>query len=103
MIRPRNETEESLPSLTKNCKTLNIQTHAKARESLEIKITKPRETFSFKPSISIEGSLMIELRSLEVDNSIFNKTEENNKFELYKDLVDHVFIPKKNKRTCGDP
>ena len=45
---------------------------------------KPRETFHFKQSIQIRGSWMIALTVLEVYNSIFNITEENNKFELYK-------------------
>ena len=29
MIRPKNQTEDSLPSITKNCATLINQTHAK--------------------------------------------------------------------------
>ena len=45
---------------------------------------KPRETFHFNPPISIEGSWMIGLKDLELYNSIFNITEENNEFELYK-------------------
>ena len=45
---------------------------------------KPRETFHFKPPIQINGDCMIGLTDLEVYNSIFNVTEENNKFELYK-------------------
>ena len=55
----------------------------KAEETVEFKLTKPRETFSFKPSISIEGSSMIELTSLEAYNFIFNLTEESSKIELY--------------------
>ena len=46
---------------------------------------KPRETFHFKPTIRIQGDWMIGLINLEVYNSIFNITEENNKFELYRD------------------
>ena len=45
---------------------------------------KTRETFHFKPSIQIQGHWMIGLTNLEVYNSIFNITEENNRFELYK-------------------
>ena len=43
---------------------------------LEIKITKSRETFSFKTLILHEGSWMIGLTSLEVYNSFFNVTEK---------------------------
>ena len=85
MIRPKNETENLLLSITKNCETLIKQTHRKAEETLEFKMTKPKETFHFKPTISIEGEWMIGLTDLEVYNSIFNITKENNKFEIYRD------------------
>ena len=84
MIQPKNKTEDLLLSITKNCETLLQQTHTKPQETLEFKMTKPRETFHFKPPIQIKGNWMIGLTDLEVYNSIFNLTEENNKFELYK-------------------
>ena len=84
MIRPKNETEDLLLSITKNFETLIEQTHTKPQETLEFKMIKPRETFHFKPPIQIKGNWMIGLTDLEVYNSIFNITEENNKFELYK-------------------
>ena len=46
-------------------------------------MTRPKETMTFKPPISVEGSWMIGLTDLEVYNSIFNITEENNEFKLY--------------------
>ena len=84
MIKPKNETEDLLLSITKNCEMINKQTHRKPEEILGFKMTKPKETFHFKPPIPIEGSWMIGLTDLEVYSSIFNITEENNKFELYK-------------------
>ena len=84
MIRPKNETEDLLLTITNNCETLIEQTHTKPQETLEFKMIKPRETFHFKPPIQIKGDWMIGLTDLEVYNSIFNITEENNKFELYK-------------------
>ena len=48
-------------------------------------MTKSKETFHFKPPIQVEGDWMLGLTDLEVYNSIFNITEENNKFELYRD------------------
>ena len=71
-------------SITKNCQTLVDQTYKRPEETLEFKMVKPRETFHFKPPIQIKGDWMIGLTDLEVYNSIFNITEENNKFELYK-------------------
>ena len=88
MIRPKNETENLLLSITKNSQKLIKQTHRKAEETLEFKLIKPRETFLCKPSISIEGEWMLGLTDLVVYNSIFNITEENNKFEIYRDMSD---------------
>ena len=84
IIRPKTQTEDLLLSITKNCETLIEQTHRKAEETKEFKMIKPRETFHFKPPIQINGEWMIGLTDLEVYNSIFNITEEKNKFELYK-------------------
>ena len=84
IIRPKNETENLLLSITKNCETLIEQTHTKSQATLEFKMIKPKETFHFKPSIQIQGHWMIGLTDLEVYISIFNITEENNKFKLYK-------------------
>ena len=64
MIRPKNQTEDLLFSITKNCETLINQTHRKAKN-------KPRETFHLKPPIQVKGDWMIGLVDLEVYNSIF--------------------------------
>ena len=85
LIRPKNETEDLLLSITKNYETLIQQTHRKAEETLEFKMIKPRETFHFKPPIQIRGDWMIGLTDLEVYNTIFNITEEINKFDIYRD------------------
>ena len=84
MIQPKNETEDLLLSITKNCETPIEQTHRKAEETLQFKMIKPREKIRFNPSIEINGDWMLGLRDLEVYNSIFNITEENNKLEHYK-------------------
>ena len=84
----KNETENLLLSITKNCETLIEQTHRKPEETLEFKMLKPRETFHFNPSIKTEGDWMLGLIDLEVYNSNFNITKENNKFELYTDTFD---------------
>ena len=85
MIRPKNETEDLLLSISKNCETLIEQTHRKAEKTLEVKMVKPKETFQFKPSVQVKENWMLRFVYLEVYNSIFNITEENNKFEIYRD------------------
>ena len=47
--------------------------------------------FDFNPPIQINGVWMIGLVSLEVYNSIFNITEESNKFELYTAYLEDEF------------
>ena len=86
MIQPKNETEDLLLSITKNCQTLIEQTHRKPEETLEFKMIKPKETFHFKPPIQVKGDWMLGLVNLEVYISIYNITEKNNKFELYRDM-----------------
>ena len=66
MIRPKNKTDELLFSITKNCQTLIDQTHRKAEETLEFKMTKPRETFHFNPPFQFKGDWMVALTDLEV-------------------------------------
>ena len=73
MIRPRNEKESLLPSITKNCETLINQTHTKAEEALEFKTTKPKETFHFNPPVEVKEDWMNGSTSLEVYNSILKK------------------------------
>ena len=87
MIRPKNETEDLLLSITKNCEILIQQTHRKQEEILEFKMIKPKETFHFNPPIQVKEDWMLGLVDLEVYNSIFNITEENN-FEIYRDMSD---------------
>ena len=86
MIQPKNQTEDLLLSITKNCETLIEQTHRKPEQTLEFKMTKPRETFHFKPPIQFKDDWMLGLVDIEIYNSIFNITEENNKFEIYRDI-----------------
>ena len=55
IILPKNQTEDLLLSITKNGETFIAQTHRKAEEVLEFKMTKPRETFHSRPFLQIKG------------------------------------------------
>ena len=66
MIRPKTETEDLLLSKTKNCEKLIEQTHRKAEQTLEFKLTKSRETFHFNPPTQIKGDSMVGLKILQV-------------------------------------
>ena len=76
MIKPKNETEGLLLSITKNCQKFIEQTHTKVQETLEFKLTKPKETFSFKRPIWIEGSSMIGQKKLKIYNSFLKKNRK---------------------------
>ena len=91
MIRPRNEIEGLLLSISKNFEAPVKQTHRQAEETLESKKTKPREMFHFNPPISNEGDWMIGLKSLEMYTSIFNINAKS-KFELYTDNFDEFSL-----------
>ena len=84
MIRVKKGTDGLLLSISKNCERLIEQPHRKAEETLEFKMVKPRKTFHFKPPIQVKVDWMLGLTGLEVYNSIFKITEENNKLKFYK-------------------
>ena len=84
MVRPKNQTEDVLLSLTKNCETLIKQTHRKSEQTLEFRIMKSKESFRFNPPIQIKGKWMLRSTNLEVSISIFNIIEEFIKLKLYK-------------------
>ena len=85
-IQPKNETEDLLLSLAKNCEILIEQNHKKAEEALEFKLTESRETFSFNQPVEIKENWMIGLINLGVYNSIFNITEKKTKFNFMQEL-----------------
>ena len=92
MIRPKNEIEDLLLSITNNSEKLVEQTHRKPKETLEFKMIKSRETFRLNQPFYIEGDWMIELIDLEVYNSIFNITKENNKFEFHTHFYEKLSL-----------
>ena len=65
--------ESLLKKLTQNPK----------KKTLEFKLTQPKQTFSFKPSIWIGGCWNIGSTSLELYDSFFKITEEKN-FKVFK-------------------
>ena len=94
MIQPKNETQDILLSITKNCEKLIEQTHRKAEDTLEFKMNKPRKIFHFNPPIPIEGSWMVDLPSLENYNSFLQKNQTKDKFELNTDTFDEFSFEK---------
>ena len=60
------------------------QTRTKPQETLEFRMNKQRQTFSFNPPINLleEGKWLLAVSLFECTNSVFNITNENNSFSI---------------------
>ena len=70
--------------IKKHTDTLIQQTKTKPQETLEFKMNKQRQTFSFNPPINLleEDKWLLAVSSFECTNSVFNITNENNSFPI---------------------
>ena len=75
---------ELLLSIKKHTDMLIEQTKTKPQETLEFKMNKQMQTFSFNPRINLleEGKWLLAVSSLECTNYVFNITNENNSFSI---------------------
>ena len=75
---------ELLLLVEKHTDTLIQQTKTRPQETLEFKMNKQMQTFSFNPPINLleEGKWLLGVSSLECTNSVFNTTNENNWFSI---------------------
>ena len=75
---------ELLLLIKKHTDTSIEQTKTKPRETLEFKMNKQMQTFSFSPPINLieEGKWLLAVSSFECTNSVFNITNENNSFSI---------------------
>ena len=56
----------------------------KPQETLELKMNKQMQTFSFNPPVNLteEGKWLLAVSSFECTDSVFTITEENNSFSI---------------------
>ena len=75
---------ELLLLIKKHTDTLIEQTKTKPQETLEFKMDKQKQTFSFNPPINLleEGKWLLAVSLFECTNSVFNITNENNSFSI---------------------
>ena len=80
------------------------QTRTKPQETLEFKMDKQMQTFSFNPPINLidEDKCLLAVSSFECTNSVFNITDENNSFSTiipghYQNKSDEKTINNLNK------
>ena len=92
---------ELLLLIKKHTDTLIEQTRTKPQETLEFKMDKQMQTFSFNPPINLieEGKWLLATSSFECTNSVFNITNENNSFSI---IIPGHYQNKSNEKTIND-
>ena len=75
---------ELLLLIKKHTDTLIEQTKTKPQETLEFKMNKQTQTFSFNPPLNLieEGKWLMAVSLFDCTNSLFNITNENNSFSI---------------------
>ena len=74
--------ESLLLGIAKSNQEIVENTHSKPQETLEFKMTKQKESFSFDVPLNINEKWMMRVTSLEVYNTVYNITNSNNKLEI---------------------
>ena len=92
---------ELLLLIKKHTHTLIEQTKTKPQETLEFKMNKQRQTFSFNPPINLteEDKWLLAVSSFECTNSVFNITDENNSFSI--NIPGH-YLNESDEKTIND-
>ena len=89
---------ELLLLIKKHRDTLIEQTKTRPQETLEFKMNRQMQTFSFNPPINLveEGKWLLGVSPFECTNSVFNITNENNSFSV---TVPGHWIPENAQQT----
>ena len=74
--------ESLLLSIAKSNQEIVENTHSKPQETLEFKMNKQKESFSFDVPLELPEQWMMGVTSLEVYNSVYNITNKNNSFQI---------------------
>ena len=92
---------ELLFLIKKHTDTLIQQTKTKPQETLEFKMNKQMQRFSFNLPINLveEGKWLLAVSSLECTNSVFNITNENNSFSI---IIPGHYQNKSDEKTIDD-
>ena len=76
--------ESLLLSIAKSNLDIVENTLSKPQETLEFKMNKQKESFSFDIPLDLPEQWMMGVTSLEVYNTVYNITEKNNKIKLFE-------------------
>ena len=92
---------ELLLLIKKHTDTLIEQTKTKPQETLEFKMNKQKQTFSFNLPINLleEGKWLMAVSLFDCTNSVFNITNENNSFSI---IIPGHYQNKSDEKTTDD-
>ena len=92
---------ELLLLIKKHTDTLIEQTKTKPQETLEFKMNKQMQTFSFNPPINLveEGKWLLGVSLFDCTNSVFNITNEINSFSI---IIPGHYQNKSDEKTIDD-
>ena len=92
---------ELLLLIKKHTDTLIEQTKTKPQETLEFKLNKQMQTFSFNPPINLveEGKWLMAVSLFDCTNSVYNITNENNSFSI---IIPGHYQNKSDEKTIDD-
>ena len=87
--------------IKKHTDTLIENTRTRSQGTLEFKMNKQMQTFSFNPPINLveEGKWLLGVSSFECTNSVSNITNENNSFSI---LIPGHYQNKSDEKTIND-
>ena len=87
--------------IKKHTDTLIANKKTKPQETLEFKMNKQMQTFSFNPPINLveEGKWLLAVSSFDWTNSVFNITNENNSFSI---IIPGHYEDKFAEKTIND-
>ena len=92
---------ELLLLIKKHTDTLVEQTRTKPQETLEFKMKKQMQTFSFNPPLNLieEGKWLMAVSLFDCTNSVFNITNENNTFSI---IIPGHYQNESDERTINE-
>ena len=91
---------ELLLLIKKHTDTLIENTKTRPQETLEFKMNKQMQTFSFNPPINlIEDKWLLAVSSFECTNSVFKITDENNSFSI---IIPGHYQNRTDEKTIND-
>ena len=92
---------ELLLLIKKHTDTLIENTRTRPQETLEFKMNKQMQTFSFNPPINLveEGKWLLAVSSFECTNSVFNITNENNSFSI---IIPGHYVSESAQKTIDE-